>query len=123
MAVNRRHHVGETRELLYRNLRKRDTGQWVDVLLTVDGAAFSVPEASHRIDVAAALGLTPDELEAVDTNSDQRSGTLLAVPTPPEVPPDPDQVRIQELLAIPRSNWTAAQRAELLELLSREITK
>ena len=108
--------------MLFRNLRKPDTGQWVDVLLTVDGAAFNVPEESHRIDIAAALGLTPDELEAVDTISDQRSGPLLAVPTPPEAPPDPDQVRIQELLAITRSNWTAAQRAELLELIAREVT-
>lgn len=99
-----------------------DTGQWLDVLFTVAGDQFIVSELSHRTDMANALGLMPDELEAVDTISDQRSGTLLAVPPPPKAPLDPGRARIQELLGIPRSNWTAAQRAELLELISREIT-
>lgn len=38
------------------------------------------------------------------------------------IPPDPRRARIAELLEIPRSNWTATQRAELLELLARDIT-
>jgi hypothetical protein len=107
---------------VYRCFRVADTGQWLDVLFTADNNQFNVPEISHRTDMADALGLTPGELEAVDTDSDQRSGGLLAVPTPPEVPLDPDIVRVQELLGIPRSSWTVAQKAELLELVAREIT-
>ena len=108
--------------IIYRCLRVLDTGQWLDVLFTVAGDQFIVPDLSHRTDVANALGITPDELEAVDSISDQRSGTLLAVPPPPQAPLDPGRARIRELLAISRSNWTAVQRAELLELIALEIT-
>ena len=108
---------------VYRCLRVVNTGQWLDVLFTSSSENFDVPEISHRTDIANALGVVPGELEALDTNADQRTGALLAVPTSPEVPPDPNQVRIQELLAISRSNWTAAQRAELLELIAREVTR
>ena len=108
---------------VYRCLRVVNTGQWLDVLFTSSSEDFDVPELSHRTDIANALGLDPAELEGLDTNSDQRTGTLLAVPTSPEAPPDPNQLRVQELLAIPRSSWTAAQRAELLELIALEITR
>ena len=108
---------------VYRCLKVVNTGQWLDVLFTVANAPFSVPEISHRTDVAGALGFMPGELAVVEAESDQRSGSLLAIPTPPEIPPNPDLVRIQELLAIPRSNWTVAQRAELLELVAREIPR
>ena len=108
---------------VYRCLRVVSTGQWLDVLFTVADGQFSVPEISQRTDMANALGLGPDELEVVEASSDQKNGALLTVPTLPDAPLDPDQVRMQELLAIPRSNWTAAQRAELLELLAREVTK
>lgn len=107
---------------VYSCLKVVDTGQWLDVLFTVTNGPFNVPEISHRTDVADALGLTPGELAVVDADSDLRSGSLLAVPAPPAVPPDPALVRMQELLAIPRSNWTVAQRTELLELVAREIT-
>ena len=108
---------------VYRCLRIVNTGQWLDVLFTSSSEDFEVPELSHRTDIANALGLDPAELEALDTNADQRSGLLLGIPTPPEAPPDPDKVRTRELLSIPRSNWTAAQRAELLELIALEITR
>ncbi len=103
-----------------RCLRIVNTGQWLDVLFTSSSEDFEVPELSHRTDIANALGLDPAELEALDTNADQRSGLLLGIPILPEAPPDPDQVRTRELLSIPRSNWTAAQRAELLELIALE---
>ena len=108
---------------VYRCLRVVNTGQWLDVLFTSSSEDFEVPELSHRTDIANALGLDTAELEALDTNADQRTGALLAVPTSPEAPPDPNQLRVQELLAIPRSSWTAAQRAELLELIALEITR
>ena len=44
-----------------RCFRKIDTGQWVDVLFTVDGDEFSVPEQSHRTDIANAVGVLPGE--------------------------------------------------------------
>ena len=74
----------------YRQLRVRATGQWLDVLFIVDGPEFSVPAASHQADISRALGLTPAELEVVDTtNEDIRVGRLLAIPPPPPSAPDP----------------------------------
>ena len=101
--------------MLYRCLRKIDTGQWVNVLFTVDGENFSVPEESHRTGVAAALGLLPEALETVDGGLDQRTGVLLEMPLSPK----PERTRIEELLDIPRSNWTTAQLRELIELAAR----
>ena len=102
--------------MIYRCIRKRDTGQWVNVLFTVAGDQISVPEVSHREAIARPLGLQPDALEAVDGDSDQRVGALLVLPPPPTPPPS----RTQELLAIPRSDWTTAQLRELLQLTSQE---
>lgn len=102
--------------MLYRCIRKKDTGQWFHALFTVDGDSFSVPEESHRGDIARALGLPPAALEAVDTGFDQREGALLVLPPPPA----PPMSRKQELLAIPRSDWTTAQLRELLQLTSQE---
>jgi hypothetical protein len=87
--------------MLYRSLRKIDTGQWVDVLFTVTGDEFSIPEMSHRGDIAGALGLLPEPLETVDANFDPRQGSLLVLPT--QIPLATAQTRIQELLAVPRS--------------------
>ena len=107
--------------MLYCNLRIRATGVWVNVFFAVEGERFSVPEESHRTDIAIALGLQPDDLEAVDSASDQRIDPLMNLPTPPAT--TNGQAQMKELLAIPRSGWTVAQKAELLELLAREITK
>ena len=67
--------------MLYRNIRKIDTGAWVDVLFTTAGDSFSVPAASHVAGMATALSLNANELEAVDGNSDARTGTLIDQPT------------------------------------------
>ena len=108
--------------MLKRCLRKVDTGQWIDVLFTVDGAEFSVTEVSHRTDIADAIGVLPGELETVDAESDQRTGTLLKLPAPPASPHSVSHARIAELLEIPRSEWTTAQLRELLQLTAQEIT-
>jgi len=100
----------------FRSFRKIDTGQWVDVLFTVDGPTFEVPEQSHRADIASAIGILPDELETVDTDSDPRTGTLLELLAPPA----PPLSRVQELLTIPRSDWTTAQLRELLQLTAQK---
>ena len=44
--------------MLYRYFRKIDTGQWINVLFTVNGEEFSIPAESHRGEIASALGVT-----------------------------------------------------------------
>ena len=105
--------------MLYRNIRKIATGEWVDVLFTskyvskAGVASFSIPAASHVADIAAALSLNANELEAVDGAADARTGTLIDQPT---VTPTP--TRQEELVAIGKDNWTDAQQKELIELLA-----
>ena len=99
--------------MLYRNIRKIATGEWVNVLFTTEGDSFSVPAASHVADIATALSLNANELEAVDAGAAARTGTLIDVPT---VTPTP--TRQQELVAIGKDNWTDAQQKELIEILA-----
>ena len=99
--------------MLYRNIRKIATGAWVDVLFTTEAASFSIPAASHVADMAVALSLNASELEAVDAGSDARTGTLIAQPVVSVTP-----TRKEELVAIGKDNWTAAQQKELIELLA-----
>ena len=100
--------------MLYRNIRKIATGAWVDVLFTTAGASFSVPADSHVASIAAGLSLNANELEAVDGESDARTGSLIAQPVVPSTP-----TRQKELLAIGKDNWTDAQQKELIELLAQ----
>ena len=105
--------------MLYRNIRKIATGEWVDVLFTskyvskAGVASFNIPAASHVADIAAALSLNANELEAVDGDSDVKTGTLITVPAPALTP-----TRQEELMAIGKENWTDAQQKELIELLA-----
>jgi len=101
--------------MLYRNIRKIATGEWVDVLFTTAGASFSVPADSHVAGIAASLSLNANELEAVDGGSDARTGTLIAQPVVSVTP-----TRQEELVAIGRDNWTDAQQKELIALLATE---
>ena len=101
--------------MLIRNIRKIATGEWVDVLFTTSGESFSVPAANHVATVAAALSLNASELEAVDSEADARTGTLIAQPTF-----SLSVTRQQELMAIGKDNWTDAQQKELIELLATE---
>ena len=105
-------------DMRFRSFRKIDTGQWVNVLFTVAGVEFSVPEQEHRGNIAIALGMPPDALETVDGDTDPRTGVLLEMPLPLR----PAPTRTEELLSIPRSEWTAAQLRELLQFTAREIT-
>ena len=99
--------------MLFRNIRKIATGEWVDVLFTTEGDSFSVSADNHIADMASALLLNADELEAVDDSSDARSGILIAQPTVTDTP-----TRQQELVALGKDNWTDAQQKELIELLA-----
>jgi hypothetical protein len=71
--------------MLYRNIRKVATGGWVDVLFTTAGDSFSVSADSHVSGMATALLLNTSELEAVDSSSDARTGTLIDQPTGDEL--------------------------------------
>jgi hypothetical protein len=97
----------------YRNIRKIATGEWVNVLFTTTGESFSVSAESHVADIASALSLNANELEAVDGDSDVRTGALISLPST-------SLERKDELLAVGRDNWTDAQQKELIEILARE---
>ena len=99
--------------MLYRNIRKIATGEWVDVLFTTEAASFDVPAASHVADIATALSLNANELEAVDADADARTGTLIDQPSNAATP-----TRQEELVAIGKDNWTDAQQKELIEILA-----
>ena len=100
--------------MLYRNIRKIDTGAWVNVLFTTEGASFSVSADNHVAGIAAALSLNANELEAVDSGSDARTGTLIDQPVVSVTP-----TRKEELVAIGKDAWTDAQQKELIELLAQ----
>ena len=97
--------------MLFRNIRKIATGEWVDVLFTTGGSSFSVPPESHIASIAGSLSLNANELEAVDSDSDARTGTLIDQPAVP-------LTRQEELMAIGKDNWTDAQQKELIEILA-----
>jgi|TARA_Y100000310_G_C19983620_1_gene490931 hypothetical protein len=99
--------------MLYRNIRKIATGEWVDVLWTTAGVSFDIASAVHVATMATVLSLDANELEAVDGSSDARTGTLIVQPTPPVT-------RKEELMAIGRDNWTDAQQKELIEILAKK---
>lgn len=81
-----------------RYFRKRSTNQWLNAVLGgVEGSG--VPASSHISDLARALGIPESDLEAVDSETDVRTGTLLDLPTPPPPPPSPDDVFIVALEA------------------------
>ena len=109
--------------MLYRCFRKIDTAQWIDVLFTVEGDAFSVSEASHRADMALGLGLLPAESETIDSGTDPRTGNLLATPTVPQDASQDRLDRIAAILVIARSQWSTAELREIVQLTAQETVK
>jgi len=99
--------------MLFRNIRKIATGEWVDVLFTTEGDSFSVSADTHVAGIAAALSLNANELEAVDAGADARTGTLIDQPVVSATP-----TRKEELVAIGKDNWTDEQQKELIEILA-----
>jgi hypothetical protein len=97
--------------MLYRNIRKIATGEWVNVLWTTEGDSFDVAASVHVATMATVLSLDASELEAVDGSSDAKTGTLIEQPTPP-------LTRQEELMAIGKDNWTDEQQKELIEILA-----
>jgi hypothetical protein len=107
--------------MVYRCFRKIDTGQWLNVLFTVDEDQFSLPEASHRGNIATALGLRSEDLESVDGVADPRIGALMELSATAPSPQSISRARIAEINAIPRSTWTTAQLCELLQVTDQEV--
>lgn len=85
----------------YRNIRVKATGQWVKVLFTTQADTFSVDGAIHLAEMADALGVSAASLEVVDSDSDQQTGELLALPTVTK-----PLRTIEDLTSIPRVDWT-----------------
>ena len=92
----------------FRNFRLISTGQWLDVLLTMDGDMFSVAAISHRTDIAAGFGLLLADVEVVDGPADARTGVLIPAPIPAPAPLKPDQIA-----------WTAATVADRVTMLGK----
>ena len=108
--------------MIYRNLRQISTGQWLNVLLTVDGPEFSVKASVHRDQIAEGWGLAPTDVGVVDGDTDARTGTLLPGPVPPAPVPDPDLVDIQTALP----TWdtlTTAQKLAVVKSGLRLVVK
>ncbi len=100
--------------VLYRAYRRKSDGQWVNALNTYAGESFRIPAERHVKDIAKGLGVRPSEIEAVDGDSDPRTGTLIEFPPKVRV-----QSRGDELLAKGRGNWTEDEQKELLEIIAR----
>ena len=99
--------------MLYRNIRKKSTGEWVDILFSTTGDSFSVSASNHIESLASGLSIDASDLEAVEGDSDARTGTLIDQPVT-----STSQTRQEELMAIGKDSWTDAQQKELIELLA-----
>lgn len=106
----------------YLAFRKNSTGEWTNALFTTAGDSFNdATTEARRLDIAEALGVPETDLEAAIGATDPRDGTYLALPVAPPSAQEEARARVKELLAIGRSNWTAGQRNELLELVARNF--
>ena len=94
----------------YRQIRKVDTGQWLNVLFTVDGPEFSVKPESHQAAIAGALGVSLAMLEVMDANMDLRTGVLLNIPLPSAHP-----------LTSEQQSWAAATVVQKLSILAKRL--
>jgi hypothetical protein len=97
----------------FRQIRVTATGQWVAFLFTSELDPITIRPESHVASVAAGLGVDASTLEAIDTDADARTGTLLEFPVVSVTP-----TRKEELVAIGKDNWTDAQQKELIEILA-----
>lgn len=66
--------------MIFRAFRRTDTGEWVDVMFTSTGDEYPADPEAQADDLAAALNIDPALLEAVDGDTDPRTGVLLALP-------------------------------------------
>tara|TARA_Y100000310_G_C20609966_1_gene777483 strand:+ start:1239 stop:1526 length:288 start_codon:yes stop_codon:yes gene_type:complete len=83
------------------------------------GEGFSVSSASHLSDIAAALSLSPEELEAVDGETDLRTGTLLEIPLPASNEFQTARGRIVELSDKPHAELTDSELKEFVNAVGK----
>ena len=67
--------------MTYRNFQQMSTGKWLDVVFKSENG-FDVTQESHGADIAKGWGIAEADLSVVDGDSDARTGTLVAGPTP-----------------------------------------
>lgn len=78
-----------------RYFRQLSTDKWVNAVM--GGSALNIPAASHIADLAAALRIPETDLEAVDSDADPRTGTLLDLPVPAPTPLSAARQRLADL--------------------------
>ena len=109
--------------MLYRGIRKKATGEWVNVLFTVAVGTFTIPESSHRDSVASALSVLPNELETVESDTDMRSGVMIDLPV---AAPMAEEVTRQSFVALSKLNpdlLTDSEIKGLLSFISKDVLK
>ena len=77
------------------------------VLFNFGREEFSVTASNHQASITKARGVRPDALEVVDSDRDQRTGTLIEIPVPP---PEAN---------LARDAFTAATGDEKIAILAR----
>lgn len=106
----------------FRNFRQLSTGRWLNVLMAVDGPAFSVLAAVHRDQIAAGWGIALVDVAVSDGPTDLRAGVLVQGPIPPAPTPDPDLAAIRA--AVPAwSTLTTVQKVEVVKAALQTIVK
>ena len=97
--------------MIYRNIRVRATGQWVNVMFTFEKAdPQNTPAQAHITSIAAALGVAPATLEAVEAETDTRTAVLLAVPVPDPLP-----------LTLEQQAWAAATATDKIKMVGKRL--
>jgi len=87
----------------YRQIRKKDSGEWLNFLFTEDAdpsEPFNIPAAEHVRNVATALGLGVRALEAIDADSDIRTGAMIDLPITSSPQRDNLKWAIEKLVAL-----------------------
>lgn len=65
----------------YRSIQQKSTGRWLDVVFKSENG-FSVRPEQHRADVSKGWNIPEADLQVVDGQSDQRTGTRIEGPRP-----------------------------------------
>jgi len=66
--------------VVYRNIKRKSDGKWIDVLFTKAGDRFTIKASQHIRDIAAGLSVAENTLEVVDSDKDDRTGDLIKFP-------------------------------------------
>jgi len=106
----------------YRRIRVVATGQFLGSLWTDAGSVFSIAPENHIQDMADALALRTDELDAVESDADPGVAPYLSVPIASASTVALRRDQIAELTSVGEAEWTEAQVRTMVSLLREEIT-